>query len=92
MNIEDKIALVVERKNEEFLQKITNQFNDSISKIKRVYADCFMPDYVPVRKATEVLGISRSELLKRLHAINTEPKKVGTRHCITRDELLTLMN
>ena len=92
MGIEDTIIKVVRDENNMLLGKLEDVINHAISGIKKGYGDVFLPDYVPVRKATELLGCSYKELLKRLNAINAKPEKVGTRNCITRDELLKIMN
>lgn len=92
MGIEDTIIKVVRDENNILLVKLEDVINHAISGIKKGYGDVFLPDYVPVRKATELLGCSHRELLKRLNAINAKPEKVGTRNCITRDELLKIMN
>ncbi len=92
MGIEDTIIKVVRDENNALLEKLEDAINHAISGIKKGYGDIFLPDYVPVRKATELLGCSRRELLERLNAINSKPKKIGTRNCITRDELLKIMN
>lgn len=92
MGIEDTIIKVVRDENNMLLGKLEDVINHAISGIKKGYGDIFLPDYVPVRKATELLGCTYKELLKRLNAINAKPEKVGTRNCITRDELLKIMN
>lgn len=92
MGIEDTIIKVVRDENNMLLGKLEDVINHAISGIKKGYGDVFLPDYVPVRKATELLGCSYKELLKRLNAINAKPEKIGTRNCITRDELLKIMN
>lgn len=92
MGIEDTIIKVVRDENNILLGKLEDVINHAISGIKKGYGDVFLPDYVPVRKATELLGCSHRELLKRLNAINAKPEKVGTRNCITRDGLLKIMN
>ena len=76
MGIEDTIIKVVRDENNMLLGKLEDVINHAISGIK----------------ATELLGCSYKELLKRLNAINAKPEKVGTRNCITRDELLKIMN
>lgn len=92
MGIEDTIIKVVRDENNMLLGKLEDVINHAISDIKKGYGDIFLPDYVPVRKATELLGCTYKELLKRLNAINAKPEKIGTRNCITRDELLKIMN
>lgn len=92
MGIEDTIIKVVRDENNMLLGKLEDVINHAISGIKKGYGDIFLPDYVPVRKATELLGCTYKELLKRLNAINAKPEKIGTRNCITRDELLKIMN
>ena len=92
MGIEDTIIKVVRDENNMLLGKLEDVINHAISGIKKGYGDVFLPDYVPVRKATELLGCSYKELLKRLNAINAKPEKVGTRNCITRDELLKILS
>lgn len=90
--IEDIITKAVRDENNALLEKLEDVINHAISDIKKGYGDIFLPDYVPVRKATELLGCTYKELLKRLNAINAKPEKIGTRNCITRDELLKIMN
>lgn len=75
MGIEDTIIKVVRDENNMLLGKLEDVINHAISGIKKGYGDVFLPDYVPVRKATELLGCSYKELLKRLNAINAKPEK-----------------
>lgn len=90
--IEDIITKAVRDENNALLEKLENVINHAIFCIKENYGEIFIPDYVPLRKATELLGCTYKELLKRLNAINAKIEKVGKHNCITRNDLLKIMN